>query len=358
MIKKQKFTTPLLILTASATIFAPQIAQAIEVELSGQINRIIMAIDNGEKDGDGIVHADNSMSGSRWRIKAKTDIGNGMTAGIRFENQVQSNRSSKVTLASLDTDGSGGNIGSGDELTIRHGNVWFKGGWGKLTLGQGDGAANGSAEADISGTKAADYIGSSKDLLGSIVYGNTTIKVGSARKKFDGLSRNDNVRYDGGSGPFAFAVSLGNGDKVELAAKYKTKNILVRAAVWDEGDSAGAGVDATGMAISASWLANSGINLTGSYNTSEDKNIEEGVNIYLKAGYKMGKNAVSISYGETTLDDKAGADPDVESSAISLAYVNHIMKGVEAYAAYRIEELDVAGADDVTALLVGARIKF
>lgn len=358
MITKQKFTAPFIILTASAAICTPPSAQAIEVELSGQVNRIIMAIDNGEKDGDGIVHADNSMSGTRWRVKAKTDIGNGISAGIRFENQVQSNRSSKVTLASLDTDGSGGNVGGGDELTIRHGSVWFKGSWGKLTLGQGDGAANGSTEADISATNVADYIGSSKDLLGSIVYGNTTTTVGSARKKYDGLSRNDNVRYDGGSGPFAVAFSLGNGDKIELAGKFKTKNILVRAAIWDEGDSAGAGVDAVGMAVSASWLANSGFNLTGSYNTSEDKNIEEGVNLYLKAGYKINKNAFSISWGQTTLDDLATADPDLESDVVSLSYVNHPMKGVEAYASYRVESLDVSGADDVTALLVGARIKF
>lgn len=344
MITKQKFTNPLIILTASAAIFAPLAAQATDVELSGQVNRLIMFVDNGVEDG--IVHADNDVSGTRYRFKAKTDLGNGTTAGIYFENQRQSNPSSSITEATLDSD-------NGNTDTLRHGNVWFKGGWGKLTLGQGNGAANGSAEADKSGTDVIQYVGSSRDLLNGMEYGTSGVMVSDARQSFDGLSRNDNVRYDGGSGPFGFAVSLGNGDKAELSGKYKTDNLEVRIAFWDESDSR-TPEGRKGQAVSATWMTDGGLSLTGSYG-SDDRNNDDPTNIYVKAGYKMGKHALGIDFGQTS--DLAGSG--VDASSISLAWVNNIMKGVQVYASYRMESLDdVPGEDDVTALIVGSRVKF
>lgn len=347
MITKQKFTKPLIILTASAAaMLTPFAAQATDVQLSGQVNRLLMFVDNGVDDG--LVHADNNVSGTRWRLKAKTDLGSGTTAGIYFENQVESNPSNRVSVGSLDSDGA-------DVITtIRHQNVWFKGDWGKLTIGQGNGAANGSAEADNSGTDVVQYVGSNGDLLGGMEYGTSGITVGDARTSFDGLSRNDNIRYDGGSGPLGFAVSLGNGDKIELAGKFKTDNFLVKIAFWDKADSGG---DTKGQALSASWITDGGFNLTGSFG-SDDSNADDPMNIYLKAGYKMGKHAFAIDFGQTT--DKAGTD--IDGSSFSLAWVNNIMKGVQVYASYRVESIDLpaglTGDDDVTALVAGARVKF
>ena len=335
------------LLATSAVILFPLGAQAVEFTISGQVNRLLMAVDNGV--ADGIVHADNSVSGTRWRIKGQGDIGNGMSAGLYYETQLQSNPSSKVTEDSLDSDGDGGNVGKGDFFSVRQANVWIKGNFGKATIGQGDGAANGSAEVDLSGTSVIQYSGSSADLLGSMEYGTSGIKVGQARSNFDALSRNDNLRYDGASGPISFAGSTGNGSKYELGFGYKVADLQVKIGFWDSGDSTTTSI--SGEAISASWVAASGLNLTGAY--SGDDSTGDPSNIYFKVGFKKGDSAYAIDFSETS--DRASAD----ASAISVAWVTKVMKGIEAYASYRVESLDnVVGADDVTALIGGARVKF
>ena len=37
--------------------------------------------------------------------------------------------------------------------------AWVEGGWGRVNIGQGDGAANGATESDLSGTGMANGIG-------------------------------------------------------------------------------------------------------------------------------------------------------------------------------------------------------
>ena len=346
MLIKQKRPSTLLTLAASAAILFPLSGHAVEFTLSGQVNRLLMAVDNGAVDG--IVHADNSVSGTRWRIKGQGDIGNGKTAGLYFENQLQSNPSNQVTAASLDSDGAGGDVGPGDYFSVRQANVWVKGAFGKVTIGQGDGAANGSTEADKSGTTVVQYASSSVDLLGSMEYGTSGVVVGDVRVSFDALSRSDNIRYDGGNGTITFAASLGNGDKGELGIRYKASDLEVRAGYWNEEDS---GTGVSGAAISASWGEETGLNFTGSF--AGDDSAGDPNNIYLKVGFKTGGSAYAVDFSETT-----DAGPG-DASAISLAWAKNVMKGVEVYASYRIESFDnVAGADDITALIGGARVKF
>ena len=116
---------------------------------------------------------------------------------------------------------------------------------------------------------------------------------------------------------------------------------------WDENDG---GFGISGSAMSASWVADNGFNLTGSYGTDDRDGDPE--NIYLKVGYIMGDHAFGIDWGETT-DLGPG-----EASSYSIAWVGSMMQGVELYASYRVESLDALGADDIDALAGGARIKF
>jgi hypothetical protein len=55
----KKHVNSVIILAASSLIWSPYGAQAVEFSLAGQVNRLIMNVDNGEEDG--IVHADNSV---------------------------------------------------------------------------------------------------------------------------------------------------------------------------------------------------------------------------------------------------------------------------------------------------------
>jgi len=345
---QQKTLIPgrLSILAFSMAMVLPSAVHAVEFSISGQVNRLIMSADNGEEDG--LVHADNSVSGTRWRIAGEGDLGNGMSAGLLYENQLQSNPSSKITEGSLDSDGIGGDVGDGDHFSVRHSNVWLRGEFGKVTMGQGSGAADGSAEVDKSGTTVVQYVGSSGDLLGSMEYGTSGVTVGAARSSYDALGRNDNIRYDAGIDAFSFAGSLGNGDKSELSARYASDNIEVKIGLWDEQDSSGG---ASGNAISASWLSDRGLNLTGAFGGNDSDG--DPSNVYFKLGYRSGDSAYAVDWSETS--DKAPGD----ASSVSLAWVYNLMKGIQTYASYRVESLDdVAGEDDITALVGGARIKF
>lgn len=339
----------LAVLATSAVIMLPASANAFEFTLSGQVNRLIMNVDNGDKNG--VVNADNSVSGTRVRVKGNGDIGNDLTAGLYYEYQLQSNPSDKVDADNLDSDGVGGDVGSGDEFSNRNANVWVKGNFGMFTLGQGSGAADGSTEADKSGTTVIQYPTSGGDLLGSMEYGDSGVTVSDVKNAFDGLGRNDNIRYDAAVGDFSLAGSYGNGDKVELAARYKLDDMEFRAAAWDTNDSTDNSI--TGYAISGTWMAQSGFNLTGSYAGNDSDGDPR--NIYAKLGYKTGKSSYGIDWAET---QNLGSGHNDASSA-SLAWVYQAMAGIEVYASYRVEMLDgVDDEDDIDALIGGARIKF
>ena len=351
MQKLKRQPAVLAVLAASTVMLLPTSAAAFEFTLSGQVNRLIMNVDNGKENG--VVNADNSVSGTRVRVKGHGDVGNDLTAGLYYEYQLQSNPSDKITADSLDSDGIGGDVGGGDNFSNRNANIWLKGNFGKVTLGQGSGAADGSTEADNSGTTVIQYASGSGDLLGSMEYGDSGVTVSDAMSAFDGLGRNDNIRYDAAIENFSFAGSYGNGDKVELAARYKQDNLEIRTAVWNTNDSTEDSI--TGYAISGTWLLESGFNFTGEYsgNDDDDGDSDEPTHIYVKAGYKTGNNAFGLDWAETS-DLGAG-----DSNSVSVAWVNQLMAGIEIYASYRIESLDdVDGEDDIDALIGGARIKF
>ncbi|HEY5738190.1 MAG TPA: porin [Gammaproteobacteria bacterium] len=336
---------PVTLCSAAALALSTPVA-AVDFTISGQLNRLIMSVDNGVEDG--IVHADNSASGTRLRFEGMGETDGGTEVGLYYETQLQSNPSDKVSVDSLDGDGSGGNVGEGDYFSTRFATVWFKGDFGKLTIGQGSGATDGVAEVDKSGTTVIQYVGASNDLLGSMEYGASGVTVGQARGHFDGLGRNDNLRYDASTGEISFAASIGNGDKTELSAGYAVDNLEIRVGIWDSADS---GNDVAGNAISASWIGAGGFNLTASYGS--DDRAGDPTNIYFKVGYRAGAAAYAIDWGETS--DLTDGD----ASAMSVAYVRDLMQGVQVYASYRTDSLDgVAGEDDITALVGGARVKF
>ena len=99
------------------------------------------------------------------RFDGRGDVGNAMTAGLLYETQLQSNPSNEITVDSLDSDGIGGNVGSGDCFSMRQANVWLKGNFGRVQIGQGSGASDGSAELDLSGTNVIQYSAAGGDLL-------------------------------------------------------------------------------------------------------------------------------------------------------------------------------------------------
>jgi porin-like protein len=337
--------------------FSP--ACAVEAKLSGQVNQLIMWADNGV-DND-IFIGDNENSSTRLRFTGSEEF-NGMTAGIRIEFDAERNLSSNFDLP---------NRGDGTfRLLDRWLDATFAGAFGKISLGKGDGAANNSAEVDLSGTAVITYSGVNNTAGGFTFIDKTThlpsgTTVGDTRSNFDGLSRNSRLRYDTPNfAGFSLAGSLTNGNAWEVSGWYTGEfddfgKLAVAVGYVDTNDRGARGNEFTQWDGSVSWLAPFGLNVTLAVG-QQDPDAAGSVkadNEYVKVGWQFGSiHAASVEYGHTKDLDLRGD----KSKNYGLAYVIKPWKSVELYAAARLYELDRRGAslDDIKQIMAGTRIKF
>ncbi len=171
----------------AGALAAPMAAQAVDVTLSGHVNRALLITDTDSTTTSSV--GDNGSSGTRVRLTGSGEMMEGQSAGVNLE------------------------YAAGSSLTLRYGEVWFSGGFGKVTLGQGDQGGEGSVYNDKSGVLG---IGHGQETAGVTKRGDynyyTSLDGGSGR--------NERIRYDTPSvGPFSVAVSVGNGDQVSAGIK-------------------------------------------------------------------------------------------------------------------------------------------
>ena len=352
-------------------------AEAADVEVSGQVSRVIVSPDDAA--GDELQFLDNNISGSRFRIKASHDIGNGMKAGARLEAQLQSNKGDTTNGGRLSDPA--GQVDHGDDrIDLRYQGLYLSGAFGKVSLGKGDGAGNGTTEVDLSGT----YIiaaANGTDLYGGFLLDDTT-DVGDVYGEVDAYSRVNRLRYDSNSfNGLSFALSYGQQEVAEFAVNYagETNGTKYEAAafVGNRGESTeGYDNGDDRMGISGSVLLANGLNLTASYSILEPDNesaagiadggqSQERENMWVKLGYKTGKHAFTIDYGETEDTDgltaASVATTDTDAETMGVSYVFTPAKAVELFAGYReYTSDDVVGANntDVELVTVGSRVKF
>ncbi len=329
-------------------------AYAVSFKISGQVNRAIQHLDNGVSSDT--LHVDNDASSTRFRFVGQEEIGDGLKAGIVWETEFESNTSSGTDVGQTD-DGT-------SAFKERKLEAWFSDFWGKVWIGQGDGAANGTSEVDLSGTAVIEY-SDPNVMAGSVNFVDSTgtqiITVGSTRNNFDGLSRNDRLRYDTPKwGPVYLSGSVTNGDAKEIAARLSTEldsfgKIAAAIGYADSQDRATPQYNQLGTSIS--WLHGTGINVTVAYGVRDTDGGREAKNYYAKVGYKRGKHAVSGEWGQT---DDLAANGD-ESKNWGAAYVFNIYKSIELYGGWRLYTLDRTSGpslEDINVFMGGTRIKF
>lgn len=346
----------------SSLLVAGVSAQAADVELSGQVSRVIVSPDDAG--GDELQFLDNNISGSRFRVKAKHAIENGMTAGARIELQVQSNKGNNANGGTY-TD-TGGNLSGDDSIDLRYQDVYLSGDFGKVSLGKGDGAGNGAAEEDLSGTYIVASAGAT-DLYGGFLLDDTT-RVGEVYGHVDAYSRVNRIRYDSNNySGFSFAVSYGQQEVTELAARYSggtDTRYKLAAYIGSRGErSQGADDGDERMGISGSVLLSGGLNFTASYSQldSDLSTDEDRENMWLKVGYITGKHAFAIDYGETEDTDDSNSANDTDAETLGVSYVFTLVESVELFGGYReYTSDDVIGTNntDVELITLGSRIKF
>ena len=362
----------LLTIAIAGAMATPMAAQAVKYKLSGQVNRAIVFQDDGVQSD--IRHTDAISSGTRFRMKGSEDLGNGMKVGFTYEMQTSSAPSS-AARPDQNTDGNNGVATGGN---IRQAHVWFSGNWGKLSMGQLDGAANGATESDLSGTCISGNCVLRNSFAGGIRWrtstGSTGATLGGATisthsSNLDGFSRYDGIRYDSPAlGPVTLSASAGNDNKWDVAARVKTAlggGQLSGALFYgenDQGGTFGTGVDSQ-YGGSLSFLFSQGTNIGFSYAEREHETVgsQDGENWWIKLGHKWGPHAVAVGYGESS--DISRTATGFEDSGWSIGYVHNLKKAnTQLYASFSHFELDTpagtVSAEDINVFVVGARVKF
>ncbi len=334
------------------------------LSLSGQVNRGLLYVDDGDKTK--VHNVDNDASSTRIRFIAEADPSNTLTVGAAIEVQFESNSTASVNQ-NTDSSGEGPN-----NFTERRVEVYFVDKHlGKLWLGQGWTASEGSSEVDLSGTDLAGY--SDTAILaggqffrrydgtipqdGEGALDGTNVK--SAFTNMDGLGRTDRVRYDTPSfAGFTAATSFTQGDGADLALKYKAdyQGVKVAAALaYADPDSSNVEDQVNG---SISVLLDAGFNGTFAAGSQSTMKGRDPSFYYAKLGYRMGPNAFSVDYHRSD-------DQDVkndEATSYGAQYVRTLEGwSTEAYVGIRNYELERSRSmhvEDVLGVLAGARIKF
>jgi len=369
----------ILALAIAGVMTAPMAAQAVKYKLSGQVNRAVVFMDDGEKSA--VRNVDSTSSGTRFRLKGSQDIGNGIKAGMYWETQFQSSRSFSQR-PNQNADGSNG--GAGD---LRQANVFFTGNWGKLTIGQTDGAGNGATESDwvpsgayhgrtsfTGGLRWRTSGGAGITTGGGLVAaaggavdatGTAAMTESSTFNEFDAFSRHDVIRYDSPKlGPVTVAASIGNDSIWEVAAFADADlgggNLLL-AGFYGE-DTQGvrsAGTDGRwGGSIRYQFFQGTKISGTYAQNESLAPGVPDADVFTVGVGHSWGNNTVSFHYSEAT-----DVTPNFDDQAFNVGFDHHIPKAkIDLYASFFHTELDtpagVASVEDHNTVVVGARVKF
>jgi predicted porin len=345
-------------------------AQNLQIQLYGQVNRALMFADDGVRSKTFFV--DGEPSGTRFGIMGSAQVAPGLRAGARFETEWQSNSSDSVSFDSP-SDSPG--------LAERWFDVWVEGGWGRVNLGQGSGAADDASTIDLSGTALAngvcvcDWGGKIlwRTSAGAALAGAPTL--GTTHNNQDFESRYDRVMYTtpvfGG-----FRAQIGTGQKSAGLGTSTNTGEVNEASIWWSGKLAGELQAAIGWSEektqlpgtdnnetiggSISWLHTSGFNVTVAY-TEQTFSVapavaRDGTHMWAKVGFKRGAHAFAVSYG--IMEDQAAIGD--EGDAVGIGYVWNPIRWAEFYIGLHQYTLDRPGVtvEDIQVAAVGTRIRF
>ena len=346
---------------ASCTVWASaQPAGAVELAISGHVNRLVRFADDGK--GSDVQFLDSDASNSRIRFEGDGDIGRGLRAGTLVEAGLLANTSSTVGLKEGDV-----NLG----FFLRHSALRFTAKPGSVWLGRTSEAFDDVAAADLSNTWLVDE--PFDDYTASIAWrrgDGTTVTsadgdpllVLDVRSDFDGIRR-DVLRYDSPVfGPVTLRASVSAGStwsvRGVLAGALGDLEFDWRIGYIQERSLGRFDIDAfDGVTTSASFIHQQRFNLTVVYGRQDvDGQRSDPETFYIKGGYRWGNNAASVGWS-TVQDLTEGIDSD----RLTLAFVRTIPKPrVELYANFQhYPGLDgVTDVEDINSVVVGSRVKF
>ena len=303
----------------------------------------------------------NGGSSTRVRANGSSELMDGNTVAIQFEYEE-----------------------SGSGVNLRHANAQFGGQFGRITIGQGSEAGDGSAYSDTTGVFGIGHgAGTGAGFSLSPFFGS-----------LDAGGRTNMVRYDTPAiGPMSAAVSVGNNDSfsgmLSLSTEFSGTSFGAKAATLqkpDDRSTLGASFGATlasGLTVSGAWAKADSMsaadevfdalgNLLGVDPDEVKMVVEEFVGVsfdellpetdpsYFQAeiGYKFGNTGIAASWYSSEDFVVEGS----EGTAIGIGARHTLPKvGAEIYAAvqnYDITPWPDAKSVDETVFVVGTRVKF
>jgi Gram-negative porin len=356
----------------------------VHLAITGQLSRVFRVTDDGNTTN--YQNTSNSFSGNRVRFIGTAKAWDSLTIGTRIEfqfNNRTSNESGNFAANGAKDEDTADDTG----IDPRYQDISFAGKWGKFYLGKGDSAANGTAEADLSGTiiaanvTAGDMFGGSHFLIDNLPAGTSQDpnlngglsgpRASTIFRSFDALSRTQRIRYDTPT-YFGTVVSAGlnQGPIPDVAVRWAGSFAGTKAVVrvgWMDRSSASA-TRGTQVDGSASVLHSSGLNLTvaggvenlkGTASLGRDNPTE----LYFKVGYKAklwdaGTTNFFADYAQ--YDDTTANGDDGTSWTVGVVQILEDY-ATELFAAFNVAQFDDSTAntyDDLTNGWVGARVKF
>ena len=329
----------------------------INLALSGQINRMVT---DGYDDDTKLYHVDNVNSSSRLRVVGSA-AREAFTLGTRFEFEMRSNASTEVSQRNEDT-GIQGFRERVVEAFFEHSD------FGRVTIGQGATAADGTSEVDLSGTTVIGY-SSISDTAGGLRFFDddagalSGISIGNVFDNFDGLSRQDRIRYDTPTfAGFTAAADAISNARWSSALRWAGQADAFRAAAALGYSDPGGDRD-WAVSSSASVLHQpTGLSVTVSASGRDNDARDDALSLYGKLGWQQdffsfGRTHLSVDYARN--EDVAIEDDEAES--IGLAFVQNVKDfGIELYGLYGWHTLDRNGSDfdDIHTFTLGTRVRF
>lgn len=346
----------------------------VSLTVAGQVNRMLFYADDGDQAQ--LFNSDNDYSSTRLTITGKAKITDDVSVSAVVEGELESNSTDRVVIAQDRADNTNAGFRERKYEVIGESKMF-----GRVSAGQGSTASDGTAEVILSGTQVV--AGSGIDALGNqILFLREDNNASSGRRvsnlfaNFDGLSRDDRIRYDSPTlAGFTLSTSYSDGDRWDAALRYKNKfsfgEIEAAASYFDARSTGtpGSVVGFSGVAISAGYEAPFGTNIGGAFSNNDfEANRRDTAQFwYFMLGQdlkllELGETSFAIDYAHT--DDQAinGSSGDYWS----FTAVQQIKKAAtELY--FKVGQFDAElpgpnrrdiDLEDITFAGLGARVKF
>ena len=331
-----------------------------KLAISGWVNQMVNVVDDG-KDTEAYF-VDNDNAESRVNLTGTAEVNEDLTLGSVIELTIAPNLAGTVSQVDQENN----NV---FDQRITEAFLDSKQ-FGKLSLGKGHTASYGTASRDLSRTNVISYATIS-DTAGGILFRQddddslTDLNIAEAFKSFDGLSRQNRVRYDTPKyHGFHLSASAISDQRYDAALWWEGQGYGFKAI--GGGSVANPNEDDTGLQYAGSFSLlheDTGLNLTLSSGLLERDNQSDASNLYGKVGwltrfFPFGETAFSLDYTRTQ-NQPTENDDGYSVGAAAVQFFEEY--GAEVYFLYRLYSLDrdlEPDVQDIGVVSIGTRVKF